>query len=419
MTLPTWRLRRHRVNAGVVLVIVAGLLLLAPQAVRAQDRHWVGTWGASAEGGPSSDTPSLKAFDDQTIRQVVRISMGGDTVRVRLSNEFGQTSLRIGSARVALSAGGANIVQGSGRTLTFAGDSSVTIPAGAPMLSDPVVMHLTPLTDVAISLFLPDSAPASSYHELAMATSYVSARGNHTADAALPVDTTSQSWYFVSGVSVRAPSNAMAIVTLGNSITDGYGSTVDANARWPNALARKLGASQLLGRLAVVDQGISGNRILHDMSGPDALSRFDRDVLAQPGVKYVIVMEGINDIGFSSFRDYKDQDVSAAEIIAGLQQLIARAHDHGLRIYGATLTPFEGCNYFSAAGEAKREAINRWIRTSGAYDGVIDFDALVRDPAHPTRFLPKYDSGDHLHPGDAGYRAMGEAVDLKLFESGT
>ncbi len=403
-------------NRAVTLLVVAsfGAQLVLTGTARAQSRHWVGTWAASVEGGPSSDTPSLKSFADQTIRQVVRVSMGGDTVRIRLTNEFGGASLRIVAARLALSAGDANIVAGSSRTLTFAGDSTVRIPAGAPILSDPVVMHLAPLSDLAISLFLPDSTPASSYHELAMATSYVSA-SNHTADDVFPVETTSRSWYFLSGVSVRAAGNAAAIVTLGNSITDGYASSVDSNARWPNELARHLRASHLLDRLAVLNEGISGNRILHDESGPDALARFDRDVLAQPGVKYVIVMEGINDIGFSSFSDFKAQDVSAAEIIAGQKQLIARAHEHGLQIYGATLTPFEGCNYFSAAGEAKREAINHWIRTSGAYDGVIDFDALVRDPAHPTRFLPKYDSGDHLHPGDAGYRAMGEAIDPTLF----
>ncbi len=396
----------------------ATALLLMPVAARAQGRHWVGTWAASAEGGPASDAPSLKSFRNATIRQVVRISMGGDTCRVRLSNEFGTAPLHVDAVRIAISSGGSGVVPGSSHLLTFAGDSAVTIPPGAPMLSDPVVIHLAPLADVAVSLFLADSTGTSTWHELAMATSYVST-GNHTGDAAFRADTTSRSWYFLSGISVRAPGNAGAIVTLGNSITDGYGSTVDANARWPNVLARTLGASHLLGRLAVLDEGISGNRILHDESGPDALSRFDRDVLAQPGVRYVVVMEGINDIGFSMFSDYKSQDVSAAEIIAGQRQLISRAHDAGLRIYGATLTPYQGCNYYSVAGEAKREAINRWIRTSGAYDGVIDFDAVVRDPAHPTRFLPKYDSGDHLHPGDAGYAAMGAAIDLRLFGAPT
>ncbi len=381
----------------------------------AQARHWVGTWTASPQSSDASGTPSIKSFANGTIRQVVRVSMGGDTVRVRFSNEMGRTPLRIGAVRIALSAGGASIVPGTSRQLTFGGDSSIVVPARAPALSDPVAIHVPALADVTITLYLPDSTAASTYHELSRQTTWVSPPGNHTAAAEMPVADTSVSWFFLTGVSVRAPASARAVVTLGNSITDGYASTVDANARWPNFLAEHLRATHELGRLSVLDAGISGNRVLHDHEGQDALARFDRDVLRQPGVRYVIVLEGINDIGFSALADYTDQNVSAAEIIAGHKQLIARAHELGLTIYGATLTPFEGCGYYTTEGEAKREAVNRWIRTSGAYDGVIDFDALTRDPAHPTRFLPKYDSGDHLHPNDVGYRAMGEAVDLALF----
>jgi len=378
-------------------------------------RRWVATWAASPEGPPISGIPAVKAFTGRSIRQVVRVSMGGDTLRVRLTNAFGQVPLVVGAARIALSAGGARIVPGTIRTLTFDGDTTVTIPPGAPALSDAVALHAPPLADVAISLYFPDSTQPSTFHELSVETSYLSPPGDHTGDAAMPVDTTSESWYFLAGLSVRAPEGSAAIVALGNSITDGYGSTVDANARWPNVLAEHLAAAHALDRLAVLDEGISGNRILHDHAGRSALARFDDDVLRQPGVRYVIVMEGINDINWPQFPAYRDQDVSAAEIIAGQAQLIARAHEQGLRIFGATLTPFEGCGCYTAAGEAKREAVNAWIRTGGAYDGVIDFDAVTRDPAHPTRFLPAYDSGDHLHPGDAGYRAMGEAVNLALF----
>ena len=398
-----------------LLLGAAPLVAQETAAKTAAGPHWVATWAASPQGVRLSGTPSVKAFAGQTVRQVVRVSMGGDTVRVRLTNEFGQVPLVVGAARIALSAGRTAIVPGSSRALTFGGDTSVTIPPGAPALSDPVAIRVPPLADVAISLYLPDSTPASTFHELSVATSYVSPPGDHTADAAMPVDTTTPSWYFLAGLSVRAPRDAAAIVALGNSITDGYASTPDSNARWPNVLAAHLGAARALDRLAVVDEGISGNRILHDHAGRSALARFDDDVLRQPGVRYVIVLEGINDIGFSSFADYKDQDVSAAAIIAGQEQLIARAHELGLTIYGATLTPYEGCGYYTAAGEAKREAVNEWIRAGGAYDGVIDFDAVTRDPAHPTRLLPAYDSGDHLHPGDAGYHAMGEAVSLELF----
>ena len=381
----------------------------------AEGRRWVGTWAASPQGALASFAPSVQAFNNRTIRQIVRISMGGDTVRVRFTNEFGRMPLVIGSARIALAATGASIVPGSSHALTFGGDSAFTIPAGAPALSDPVVIHLPALADVTISLYLPDSTAASTYHELSAETTYISPPGDHTGELAMPADTTAVSWYFLSGLSVRAPLSAVAIVALGNSITDGYASTVNADVRWPNVLARHLGEAHELDRLAVLNAGISGNRVLHDREGENALARFDRDVLRQPGVQFVIVLEGINDIGLASLAQFKDQAVSAAQIIAGQQQLIERAHESGLKIFGATLTPFERCFYFTPAGEAKRQAINRWIRSSGAYDGVVDFDQVTRDPANPTRFLPTYDSGDHLHPSDAGYRAMGEAVDLLLF----
>jgi lysophospholipase L1-like esterase len=407
----------HRTLAAAALAaaLLSAASLAAQQPAPAAGRHLFGTWAASPQSAADSPAPSLAAFRDRTIRQVVRVSMGGDTVQVRLTNEFGSAPLVVGAARIALSAGGANLVAGSSRALTFGGASSFTIPAGSPALSDPVAIHVPPLADVAISLYLPDSAAASTYHALARATSHISLRGDHTGDVAMAVDTTSASWYFLSGLSVRAPRDAEAIVALGNSITDGYASTLDANARWPNVLSRRLESAHALDHLAVLDEGISGNRILHDFMGPVVLSRYDRDVLRQPGVRYVIVLEGINDIGFSARAQTSDQEVSATEIIGGHAQLIARAHELGLTIYGATLTPFEGAAYYTPAGEEKRAAVNRWIRTSGAYDGVIDFDAVTRDPAHPGRFLPAYDSGDHLHPNDAGYRAMGESIDLKLF----
>lgn len=384
-------------------------------AAAAAGRHWVATWGASPQGPRASGTPSANVVHDRTIRQVVRVSMGGDTVRVRLSNEFGSAPLVIGSVHLALSAGAARIVPGTDRALTFAGDTAVTIPAGAPALSDRTVLDLGSLADVAISLYLPDSTAASTYHGVASATTYLSPPGNHTGAETMPVDTVAHSWYFLSGISVRAPRHAAAIVAFGNSITDGDHSTVDGNARWPDVLARHLQAAHALDHIAVVDEGISGNRVLHDETGQNALARFDRDVGAQPGARYVIVLEGINDIGWSEMEEYREQEVSAAAIIAGYKQLIARAHEAGLVIYGATLTPYGGSFYYSAAGEAKREAINEWIRTSGAFDAVIDFDQVTRDPAHPLRFLPQYDSGDHLHPGDAGYQAMGEAIELGLF----
>jgi len=377
-------------------------------------RHWVGTWATSPQD-PDDSWARPAVFIHRTLRQIVRVSMGGDTVRVRLSNEYGSTPLVIGGARIALSAGGDSIVPGTSRPVTFGGRPAIVVSAGAPALSDPVALRVPPLADLAISLYLPDSTSATTYHPLALRTAYVSTPGDHAGDAAMPVDTTVAHWFFLTGVSVRAPADAAAIVALGNSITDGAASTLDAVARWPNFLARRLEAARTTSQLAVLNEGISGNRLLHDSAGTGALARFDRDVLRQPGVRYVVVLEGINDIGFSATAGFENEDVSADRIIAAHRQLIARAHELGLIIYGATLTSFEGADYYTPAGEAKRRAVNRWIRTSGEYDGVIDFDRVVRDPDHPTRFLPAYDSGDHLHPGDAGYRAMGEAIDLDLF----
>ncbi len=378
----------------------------------AEGPHWVGTWAASPQEA------GTRTFANQTLRQVVRISMGGDTLRVRLSNEYGTTPLAIGAAHVALSAGDGAVVPGTDRDLTFGGASSITIAPGAPALSDPVILHAPPLADLAISVFLPDSTKSATGHSLAVATSYASIPGDHTADETFPADTAFTTWYFLTGVMVTAPEDAAAVVTLGNSITDGYASSLDANDRWPNVLAERLQATPATAHVAVLNEGISGNRLLHDVAGPGALARFDRDVLAQPGVRWVVVLEGINDIGFSTFEGYETQDVSADEIITAHRQLIARAHQAGLRIYGATLTPFEGAGYATPEGEAKRQAVNQWIRNSGEYDGVIDFDEVVRDPADPTHFLSAYGSGDRLHPGDAGYKAMADAVDLRLFGRG-
>ncbi len=392
----------------------AGATVRPARFISAPPRRWVGTWAASPQN-PDRVWAQPDTFSGETLRQIVHISMGGDTLRVRFSNELGTQPLVIGAARIALSAGGGAIVPGTSRPLTFGGQPSFIVPAGAPALSDPVALHAPPLADLAISLYLPDSTQATTYHPMALQTAYISRPGDHTEDATMPVARTATHWFFLTGVSVRAPENAGAIVALGNSITDGTASTVDANARWPNALARRLEAAHNLGRLAVLDEGISGNRLLHDSAGTGALARFGRDVLCQPGVRYVVVLIGINDIGFSATPGFQNEDVSAQRIIAGYRQLIARAHQLGLTIYGATLTPFEGADYFTPAGEAKRQAVNRWIRTSGEYDGVIDFDRALRDATHPTRFAPAFDSGDHLHPGDAGYDAMARAVDLRLF----
>ena len=417
---------------------VALLLFAVLSLAAASNEHWVGTWATavvtrpqpprSAPGAPNppSAPPAAGAqpalsLNNQTLRQIVHVSIGGSRLRVVLGNEFGTAPLAIGAASIALRDKDSRIVSGSNRALMFSGRPGATIPAGASIISDPVEENIAPMGDLAIDLFLPDEmTPVTSpltVHAGASQTNYVSSAGNFAGAADLPVLTTTPSWYFIERVEVAAPADTGAIVTFGDSITDGARSTPNTNNRWPDHLAKRLQARSGNARLAIINEGIGGNRLLSDSIanfGINALARFDRDVLAQPGALYVVVLEGINDIGNARANPVP----SAADLIAAQQQLIERAHAHGLIIYGATLTPFEGAAYFSPEGEAKRQAINNWIRTGNAYDGVIDFDAATRDPASPGKFLPLYDSGDHLHPNDAGYEAMGKAIDLKLFSAG-
>ena len=407
--------------------IKLGLFLLfgfALASSAAGPRHWVVTWGASPSPQLNSDTQMQKAkldFDNETIREIVHTSIGSDTVRVRLSNAYGAEPLQIGSAHIALREKDSNIVAASDRILTFSGRSSISIPPNALVLSDPVKLNIPALSDLAISLFIPQAEAGSGIHYAAQQTAYIG-KGDLTSSASIADPETITSWVFLTSVDVLAPKSSPAIAAFGDSITDGSHSTVDANRRWPNFLANRLDSDHNKG-IGVLDAGIGGNRILHDAYGNvafgvNALARFDRDVLAQAGIKYVIVLEGINDIGHAPGSAPASQEVSADDIIAGLKQLIARAHEKGLKIFGATLTPFEGTTYkgyFTPEKELKRKAVNQWIRTSHAFDGVIDFDKAVRDPSHPDRMLPKYDGGDHLHPSDAGYEAMGNAVSLSLF----
>jgi lysophospholipase L1-like esterase len=334
-------------------------------------------------------------------------------VRVVLSNAFGTAPIQIGAGDVALRSTGATINGASSKPLTFAGAASASVLPGATLVSDPVDLAVAPLSELVVDLFVPGElgtgpSPLTA-HNGASQTNYLSQPGDFTGAPVLPVVGTTGAWFLLSRIEVMAPANAAAVVTFGDSITDGARSTVDTNNRWPDHLARRLSAAKQ--PVAVLNAGISGNRVLSDGAGVSALARFDKDALMQTGVTHVVVMEGINDIGLGG----ASPSPSAADIIAGHRQLIERARARGLKIYGATLTPFEGAAYYTVEGEAKRQAVNEWIRTSKAYDGVIDFDALTRDPAAPTRMLPAYDSGDHLHPGDAGYKAMGESVDLALF----
>jgi lysophospholipase L1-like esterase len=391
----------------------------------AQDA-WIGTWGASplppsAAAGPFPATPG---FENQTIRQIVRISAGGDRLRLRLTNEYGTAPLEIGAARVAIADGEAGLRGGTDRVVTFGGETSGVIPAGAPLLSDPIELAVADLESLSISLYFPSDTGACTCHATGMQDTYVSAPGDFTAGTFAPAQTI-QARAFLSGVEVQRD-DAGVIVAFGDSITDGVGSTAGANRRWPDLLAERLAGRRRGQAFGVVNHGISGNRVLSDGAGESALARFDRDVLSVSGVTHVIVFEGVNDLGFAygrfegPFADIRNlipPGVNATEetLVAGYRQLIARAHARGLKIYGATIAPYQGAMYFSAEGEAVRQAVNTWIRESGEFDAVLDFDAAFRDPAQPAQMKDGLHSGDFLHGSDAGYKAVADSIDLRLF----
>ncbi len=394
---------------------LAVVLVLAPTGARGVARtggeHWVATWMASPTAGAPNDV-----FHDRTVRMIVHTSIGGKRLRVEFSNAYGKRSLRIGAAHVAIRAKGDAIVPGSDRELTFDGSPSVTVPPGAPVVSDPVNLTVAPVSDLVVSVYVPGRTGPATVHPLALQTTYISGPGNFAGAEKMPYKWTDTTWYWLTAVDVEAGPKTHAIVALGDSITEGFNAKPNTNNSWPSQLAARLQAKPRTAHLAVVNAGISGNRVLHSVDGPNALARLDRDVLARDGVKYVIVLEGINDLGFPDLPGaHGQQPVTAKQVIDGLRQIITRLHAHGLKVFGGTLTPFKGCFYYSRKGEAEREAINYWIRTSGAFDGVIDFDAALRNPKHPLHLLPAYDSGDHLHPNGKGYKVMADAVNLSLF----
>jgi lysophospholipase L1-like esterase len=450
--------RRRAMTLGIALVFSVLVVERPTLWQGAQSgQHWLGTWFAASTAridppatqaqttpaGANGHTllipPAVLAvapnqelavggqsplhFSNQTLRQIAHITLGGSRFRVVLSNTFGVVPLTIGAAQVALRDKDAAIVPQSNRVLTFGGMAHTAVPAGAILVSDPVDLVAPDFADLAIDLYLPEDTAAMqspiTTHPASWQTNYVSPPGNHAGAVSMPVQTTTAyrrgdglptaTWFFLARIEVMAPQQAGAIVTIGDSLTDGTASTIETNNRWPDHFARRLANAGL--RMAVLNAGIGGNRLLNDGVGPGALARFDRDVIAQAGVTHVIVLEGINDIG----QGRQNASPSAADLIGAHKQMIERAHARGIKIYGATLTPFEGARYWTPEGEAKRQALNEWIRTSRAYDAVFDFDAAVRDPNHPTKTLAQYDPGDHLHLNAAGYKAVASTIDLTLF----
>lgn len=386
--------------------------------------HWTGSWARAMHvphQGTGDDLPNqLFALGDRTLRQIVRLSVGGEQVRIRLSNVFGDNPLVVGAASVAVRDHDEVIDPATARTLTFSGLPGVTVPVGAIVLSDPVDLSAPNLAELAISLYFPEDTTGSTVHGLAFQTNYLSSAGDFTTEVALPVETKMQSWIFLTGVDVAVTAPRGAIVCLGDSITDGVNSTPDTNHRWPDFLTDRLAASREA-MPGVLNLGIGGNRLLHDAPsafpyyGQGALARFDRDVVAQPGVSHLVVLLGINDIALPVVTGDTAEEVTADQIIAGLRQVAERAHEHGVVAYVATITPYEGSDVYSPGGEVTRTAVNDWIRGNNAFDAVIDFDAVVRDPDNHSRHLPAYDGGDYLHFNDAGFEAMAANIDLALF----
>jgi len=378
------------------------------------DPRWVTTWATSPSTLPEADSDGAN-LQDQTIRLVTHTSIGGDSIRLRLSNYHGDGPMEIGAVSVALHSEGSSIVASSVKEVLFAGMSETTIARGATVLSDPLEFAVPELSNLAVSIYLPQDTGFLTAHALSNQNNYISTAGNHASSRDLPVDTETPAWALLTAIDVIAEESISAFATVGDSITDGWGSTASTNNRWPNHFARRLYSEFPDNKFAIVNAGISGNQVTTEgntLFGQNLQARFERDVLALSDVSHMVLMEGINDIGMSSMGG--GDPVSAGEIIAGYRQIIARAHANGIKVFGATLTPFEGAAYFTAAGEIERQQVNDFIRNSGEFDGVIDFEKAVQDPSNPARILPSF-TQDNLHPNDAGYKAMADIIDLSLF----
>lgn len=414
----------YRLRVGSMLFLAVSLAVaIGANDVRSNDvpLRWIGSWAASQQLVEPSESLSPEDPHDITLRQIVHLSLGGTEFRIRFSNRFGGGPLHLTEVRVArpIASGSYKIAPGTDKAVTFSGATDITIPPHAEYVSDPVSFTVTALSDVAITLHLDDLPAVQTGHPGSRAASYFE-NGNLVSALELPGAKTVEHWYFIAGVDVAAATDARAVVVLGDSITDGHGATTNGNDRWTDILAQRLQAQPNTRNVAVLNQGIGGNHLLTDGLGLNALARFDHDVIAQPGVRSLIVFEGINDIGMLA----RSGEASPAEhhalvlrMIAAYEQLVMRAHSHGILVIGATIMPFTGSDYYhpGPSNEADRLAINAWIRTPGRFDALIDFDKITRDPEHPAQLLPAFDSGDHLHPSPAGYAAMAQGVPLALF----
>lgn len=391
-----------------VFALAFAPIVLTGIGVEAKEERWVGTWAASPQLTEPANTPPPPGLTDATLRQIVHVSLGGKRIRVRFSNAFGLKPLKILAARVAASNRGSQIEPETDKPLMFGDRVSIVIPPGAMMISDPLDFNLACLSNLAVTIHVNDSTKTITGHPGSRCTSYLDV-GDQTKAHDLPRAVSVLHWYYLCGVDVEAPdAQFYSVAVLGDSITDGRGSPTDGDGRWTDHLARRLQQNQAVFHVGILNQGLGGNRLLNDGLGPNVIARLDRDVLAQPGIRALIVFEGINDLGTRS--------ATATDIINAYNQIIIRAHDRGLRVYGATITPCQGSFYFRTELEADRQKINAWIRESGRFDAVIDFDTATRDPEKPSRLSTAVDGGDHLHPGAEGYKIMANAVDFKLFK---
>jgi lysophospholipase L1-like esterase len=392
--------------------LFAPAVVLVAFSASAQSPVWTGSWAASPMAAPV--TAAEVDADGTTFRNFVHLSIGGKAIRIRLSNEYGPKPLTIGEVHVA---GGAEQGTMTGdHPVTFGGSTSIDIPAGTVAISDPVPMPVTAFAELAVSVYVPAQPDlALTYHQAAISTNYTAA-GNQTAQLSLQNPSKITDWYLLTGIDVDAGPKATAAVVLGASVVNGTHSTEDKNLRWPDDLARRLQSSSATAKIAVLNEGIGGNRILHDRAGLGGLARVTRDVLSQSNASILVFSMGTNDIGASAFpKDKTEKPVTIEQMKWATLQAVTRAHDSGMRVICATLNPYEGANYYNTSGEAMRQAFNEFVRSGHACDDTVDFDRATLDPTHPARFLSKYDSGDHLHPNDAGYQAMADAFNLKSF----
>ena len=412
---------RRAAQLSISAIIAIGAYSSSAQSALRISQTWITTWGASQQIPEPQNALPPDDLSDTTLRQVFHLSVGGPALRIHISNAFGREALHLTSVHIAqpVSTSSPQIDPATDHIVTFAGKQDVDVPPGAEFISDAISYPVASLSDVAVSLHISEPPRQQTGHHGSRATSYF-VHGDVTGAPTLTTPGHVDHWYMVSAIDVQAPTGAASVVVLGDSITDGHGATTNGNDRWTDVLASRLQASASTRNIGVSNQGIGGNHLLIDGLGPNALSRFDRDVLAPAGVRWAVVFEGVNDLGGLT----RTGEVPVAEhvalverIIAAYEQMIARAHAHGLRIYGATITPYTGSDYYHPGplNEADRQSVNAWIRAAGHFDGVIDFDAVVRDPEHPERLLPAYDCGDHLHPSPKGYKAMGQAIPLSFF----